>query len=121
MIPEWAQKHRKPGTTIKAIGNNYYLYYATSTKVAGKKYPVSKQTYIGRITPLGVVSERVSIKVNDTEAKTLGELMPEVSDDYRKIILIKVKCGWYFTKIDSKAVKELKDKGVYGDDGRLVF
>lgn len=121
MIPEWAKKHQKPCTTIKEIGNNYYLYYATSAKVVGKKYPVSRQTYIGRITPEGVISERVSIKVKDTEAKTLGELIPDVPAKYEELILLKVKGGWYFTKTNNRTVEELQNKGIYGDDGQLIF
>ena len=64
MKPEWVLKHKKPGCTIKEINGKYYLYYATSRYDPNKSYPVSIQTYIGRITPEGVVSERVSIDIS---------------------------------------------------------
>lgn len=44
------------------------LYYATSKRAAGKIYPVSIQPYIGKTTENGVVSERVSINVGQTQA-----------------------------------------------------
>ena len=37
MLPEWVQKYREAGTTIKTIGGNYYLYRVTSKRVPGKK------------------------------------------------------------------------------------
>ena len=66
MIPEWAEKYRRPGTTIKKIGNGFYLYTATSHIVAGKKYPVSIQNYLGRITENGLIDARASIRISDT-------------------------------------------------------
>ena len=50
MYPQWVLKHKKPGTTVKQIGKNYYLYFASSHREPEKKYPVSVQTYIGKIT-----------------------------------------------------------------------
>ena len=86
MYPEWVLKHKKPGTTVKQIGKNYYLYFATSHRESGKKYPVSSQTYIGKITEEGVFSERVSISVGDTEAALLSNLIPDLSEEFSKII-----------------------------------
>lgn len=55
VYPEWVQKHREKGTTVKKVGNNYYLYKHSSKRVPGKKYPVPVDSYIGKITPEGVV------------------------------------------------------------------
>lgn len=120
MYPEWVLKYKKPGTTIKQIGKNYYLYYATSHREPGKKYPVSVQTYIGKITEQGVISERVSISVGDTEASLLSDLMPNLSEEFSGIIVLKIKKEWVLTKTDSKLVKKLEKKGVV-KDGKIIF
>ena len=36
-------------------GDSYYLYKRTSRRVKGKKYPQPVDTYIGIITPEGVI------------------------------------------------------------------
>ena len=59
VYPEWVQQHKRKGTTIKKVGNNYYLYKHSSKRVPGKKYPVPVDTYIGRITQEGVVESEI--------------------------------------------------------------
>ncbi len=53
--PEWVQKYRTQGKTVKKKGNAYYLYKRTSVRVPGKKYPQPVDTYIGIITPEGII------------------------------------------------------------------
>ena len=53
--PDWVQKYRITGTTVKKRGDSYYLYKRTSRRVKGKKYPQPVDTYIGVITPEGVI------------------------------------------------------------------
>lgn len=118
MIPEWAEKYRKPGTTIKKIGNGYYLYSATSRKVAGKKHPVSIQNYLGRITEDGLVDARMHIRIGDTQAKRLGDIIPDVGREYADIILLEYRKEWYFTKTPAALIKNLKGMGLY-KDGKL--
>lgn len=68
VYPDWVQEQRTTGTTVKKVGNNYYLYKHSSKRVKGKKNPVPVDTYIGKITPCGI--ERGSSKkvdVNDTD------------------------------------------------------
>ena len=48
--PEWAEKYRAKGRTIRKVRNGYGLYECTSTYVKGQKYPKSKQKYLGMIT-----------------------------------------------------------------------
>lgn len=52
--PEWVQKYRTQGRTVKRKGDCYYLYKRTSKRVEGKKYPQPVDTYIGKITPDGI-------------------------------------------------------------------
>ncbi len=120
MHPEWVLKHKKPGTTIKQIGRNYYLYFATSHREAGKKYPVSVQSYIGKITEQGVICERASISAGDTEAALLSSLIPGLSKEFSGIIALRIKSGWMLTKTDRNLVNKLEKKGVV-KDGKVIF
>jgi hypothetical protein len=56
--PEWVNTHREKGTSVKKVGNDYYLYRSTSKRVPGKKYPQPVQEYIGTITREGVIQTR---------------------------------------------------------------
>ncbi len=57
VYPDWVQKQKTTGTTVKKVGNNYYLYKHSSKRVHGKKNPVPVGTYIGKITPEVIVKE----------------------------------------------------------------
>lgn len=48
--PEWAEKYRGKGRTIRKVRDGYGLYECTSTYSPGQKYPKSRQTYLGMIT-----------------------------------------------------------------------
>lgn len=51
----------------------YYLYKRTSRRVPGKKYPQPVDTYIGIITPEGVIkSEKKKISLSGIEVKEYG-------------------------------------------------
>jgi len=52
--PDWVNSYKTRGTSIKKVGNNYYLYKTTSHRVPGKKYPQAVSEYIGIITEDGV-------------------------------------------------------------------
>lgn len=82
--PEWVQEHRTKGTTVKKVGNTYYLYKRTSKRVPGKKYPQPVDTYIGIITPDGVIEKKrqqlatTSIKVREYGySKAMMESCPD--------------------------------------------
>ncbi len=86
--PDWVQKYRTKGTTVKKKGDSYYLYKRTSRRVKGKKYPQPVDTYIGVITPDGVIqSNKRKISLTDAEvweygfSKAVWELCP---DDWKK-------------------------------------
>jgi len=57
--PDWVNAHKRKGTAVKKVGNEYYLYSATSRRVPGKKYPQPVHEYIGTITKEGVVRTNV--------------------------------------------------------------
>ena len=57
--PEWVNACKEKGTSVKKVGNEYYLYRSTSKRVPGKKYPQPVETYIGTITKEGVIKTKV--------------------------------------------------------------
>ena len=50
VYPDWAEKFRSKGRTIRKVRNGYGLYQCTSVYVPGQKYPRSVQKYLGMIT-----------------------------------------------------------------------
>lgn len=48
--PDWVEKYRAKGKTIRKVRDGYGLYECTSVYVKGQKYPKLKQTYLGKIT-----------------------------------------------------------------------
>lgn len=88
VYPEWVQQQRIKGTTVKKVGNTYYLYKRTSKRVPGKKYPQPVDTYIGIITPDGIIERKrrqlatTSIKVKEYGfSKAVWDSCP---DDWKK-------------------------------------
>ena len=84
VYPDWVQAQRVKGTTVKKKGDSYYLYKRTSKRVPGKKYPQPVDTYIGIITPEGVIrTEKKKVSLNNIVVKEYGfskaiwELCPE--------------------------------------------
>jgi hypothetical protein len=57
--PDWVNTFKEKGTSVKKVGNEYYLYRSTSKRVPGKKYPQPVQEYIGTITREGVMKTHV--------------------------------------------------------------
>ena len=98
--PDWVQKYRIKGTTVKKKGNSYYLYKRISRRVKGKKYPQPVDTYIGVITPKGVVqSNKRKVSLTDAEvweygfSKAVWELCPDdwkrpLGDDWEDVLSI---------------------------------
>lgn len=98
--PDWVQEQRTRGTTVKKKGDTYYLYKRTSRRVPGKKYPQPVDTYIGIITPEGVIkSGKKKISLGGIEVKEYGfsqavwQLCPEgwkkpLGDDWEDVLSI---------------------------------
>ena len=103
VYPDGVQAHKVRGTTIKKVGTNYYLYKHTSKRVPGKKYPQPVDTYIGVITPEGVISSRkkklslTGIEVREYGfSKTLWLLCPEnwkkpLGEDWEDVLAIIIR------------------------------
>ena len=73
VYPDWVQAYRSRGTTIKKKGDSYYLYKRTSRRVPGKKWPQPVDTYIGVITPDGIVEAgKVQVPKGDIEVAEFG-------------------------------------------------
>lgn len=73
IYPDWVQEYRTRGTTVKKKGEKYYLYKRTSRRVPGKKYPQPVDTYIGVITPEGVIqSNKKKVTLTDASVKEFG-------------------------------------------------
>lgn len=111
--PDWVEKHKEKSTSVKRIGDSYYLYRVTSERVAGKKHPVSRQTYIGKITEKGVEKAGIRIVPEKTIGKILGELVPSVDIHLRDVVLIKTDGGWMYTQVSEEIKAKLKELGLY--------
>lgn len=97
--PDWVQAQRTRGTTVKKKGDTYYLYKRTSKRVPGKKYPQPVDTYIGIVTPEGVIkSEKKKVALGEIEVREYGfsravwQLCPEgwkkpLGDDWEAVLL----------------------------------
>jgi hypothetical protein len=57
--PDWVNAFKEKGTSVKKVGNEYYLYHSTSKRVPGKKYPQPVEKYIGMITKEGIIRTKV--------------------------------------------------------------
>lgn len=73
VYPDWVQEYRTRGTTVKKKGEKYYLYKRTSRRVPGKKYPQPVDSYIGIITPDGIIkSNKKKITLTNATVKEFG-------------------------------------------------
>ena len=100
IYPDWVQAYRTRGKTVKKKGDSYYLYKRTSKRVPGKKYPQPVDTYIGIITPEGLVtSNKKKVTLTEIEvwefgfSKAVWDLCPEgwkkpLGDEWEDILKI---------------------------------
>ena len=114
-LPEWVLKWKKPGTTVKCIGGSYYLYKATSKRVPGKAWPVSVQTYVGRITEAGVVEAGVRIEPSLVRAAMLKELTDIWPKGCEEEIFILIDGKWHLTLVDDARRSQLERAGIIKD------
>ena len=111
--PDWVERHRGRCTSVKKIGGSYYLYRVTSERVAGKRHPVSRQTYIGKVTETGVESAGVRIVPGETEWSPLSGLVPGVGGKTGGALLVRTSGGWMFLKTSAEVREELERLGLY--------
>ena len=41
--PDWVNAFKEKGTSVKKVGNEYYLYRTTSKRVPGKKWEATRK------------------------------------------------------------------------------
>lgn len=71
--PDWVNQFKTKGTSVKKVGDSYYLYSNTSKYVKGKKYPQPVQHFIGVITRDGVIeSHKQKVSLSDVEVFEYG-------------------------------------------------
>ena len=116
IYPDWVEKEHIRGTSIKQIGENYYLYECTSKKVKGRSYPVSIQRYVGKITPEGLIKpETISfIPEKDDLVQLRGEFdISDIDEADREVLnhvcLLKVSSIYYIGKLDNKTMRVLAE------------
>ena len=100
VYPDWVQAYRTRGKTVKKKGDSYYLYKRTSKRVPGKKYPQPVDTYIGIITPEGIItSNKKKVTLTEIEvweygfSKAIWDLCPEgwkkpLGDEWEDVLKI---------------------------------
>ena len=72
VYPDWAEKYRGPGRTIRKVRNGYGLYECTSTYQPGQKYPKSVQTYLGMITEKdGFIPKKTDLTVTPVATRSM--------------------------------------------------
>ena len=114
IYPDWVEKEHVKGTSIKQIGENYYLYECTSKKVKDKSYPVSIQRYIGKITPEGLIKPEtisfIPLKDNLVQLRDefdLSDIEKADKDILEHVCLLKLSSIYYIGKLDNKTMKVL--------------
>lgn len=87
--PEWVDKYRIKGTSVKKVGNKYYLYKATSKRVPGKKNPQPVETFIGVLDEeKGLIkSENRIINTSDIKVYEYGFSYVLYKLAYEKLII----------------------------------
>ena len=86
VYPEWVQQYRAQGMTVKKKGDAYYLYKRTSRRVPGKKYPQPVDTYVGIVTPDGIIkTHKKKLELTDIEVWEYG---------YSKAVTVLCTQGW---------------------------
>lgn len=114
IYPDWVEKEHVKGTSIKQIGENYYLYECTSKNVIGKSYPVSIQRYIGKITPEGLIKPEtisfIPLKDNLLQLRDefdLSDIEKADKEILEHVCLLKLSSIYYIGKLDNKTMKVL--------------
>ena len=114
IYPDWVEKEHVKGTSIKQIGENYYLYECTSKNVRGKSYPVSIQRYIGKITPEGTIKPEtisfIPLKDNLLQLRDefdLSDIEKADKEILEHVCLLKLSSIYYIGKLDNKTMKVL--------------
>ena len=113
MYPKWVEKYHTEGTSIKEKNGNYYLYKVSSKRVKGKKYPVSVQKYIGKITEESLIEpDRVYFTPGVDKVIPIVELCNKIMEKdleiLSKIYVIKIDEDYYCGNLSTKKISVIK-------------
>jgi hypothetical protein len=101
--PDWVNQHKTKETTVKKVGDSYYLYKSTSKRVPGKKYPQPIQQYLGIITEGGLVTTNIRKVSTETvyvyEAGFSFALSEIIPPKFKKDIGDETKANYAFLNI----------------------
>ena len=73
--PEWVEKYRTEGTTVKLVRGRYYLYRrTTSRRIEGKKNPQPVDEYMGVITEADglIKGKKKRVRIDGIEVREYG-------------------------------------------------
>ena len=85
VYPEWVEKYRKKGVTIRKVRNGYGLYRVTSVYVKGNKYPKNVQEYLGMIyEDKGFIAK---VKKNDSPCYIEYGLSSFIMNNFKRDLL----------------------------------
>ncbi len=126
IYPDWVNKQHVQGTSIKQIGNNYYLYSVTSRHVKGKRNPISIQRYLGKITEDGLVKPNTIsfIPLKDSlvllqDEFDISDIKGKDKEILNKICLLKQSSLYYVGKCNAKTLNILNKYFVL-DEGTII-
>lgn len=113
MYPKWVEKYHTEGTSIKEKNGNYYLYKVSSKRVKGKKYPVSVQKYIGKITEESLIEpDRVYFTPGVDKVIPIVELCNKIMEKdleiLSKIYVIKIDEDYYCGNLSTQEISVIK-------------
>ena len=127
-FPEWAQrvKEQYKGTQLRKIGSNIYLYAVSSRRVRGKSYPVLTQSYMGIVTPSGLI-EPQSFQFRPLESDAvLFAALPGISEiaftsdeweSVRQICMIRSGDTWFYPKLTKREEEILRRRNLISPIG----
>lgn len=123
MYPGWVEKYHTKGTSVKRINNTYYLYSVTSKRVKDKKYPVTTQKYIGKITEEGLIeAEKIVFFPGVDRIMSLGDetkvLNTSDKEILNKIYVIKNGENFCCGKLTNKEIQVIKKYYKY-ENGKI--
>lgn len=131
-LPEWVEKYKEKGTTIRKINNKYYKYKVHSERQKGKKYPVLVQdALLGTITEDGFISSnKKMVMPSELEVSSIYNLISESIDDkkysyedillLKEIYVIKINKEWYYTKLNDEQKKLIERYNIGEKNGKFI-
>lgn len=109
--PDWVLKHKKKGTEVRKMGENYYLYKIRSEWDKEKKRPKKiTEKYLGKITPEGLIKpkhERKDDLAGNITVKEFGATNLILSQSKDIIELLKSSFPYQWMEITAFSITRL--------------